>query len=85
MITRRNIMAWLGISGFMAGDAQAQLIVSTDPTYSFMTVKVTDHGQLANEKFFLGRLPTAGETVDMVYVGEDERDPGSMRFQLRVR
>jgi hypothetical protein len=48
----------------------------------FMEVSATHHGEPANEKFFLGRLPEEGEAVEMVYVGSKE---GRMRFQLRVR
>lgn len=53
-------------------------------TYSFMTVKLLENDVLANEKFFIdGRLPRHGETVELVYVGDDA--DGALRLQLRVK
>lgn len=51
--------------------------------FTFMDVRVTDHGKVANEKFFIGPLPEPGQAVEMIYIGPG--DNGSMKFQLRVK
>lgn len=54
------------------------------PTYTFMEVGVkNENGERNDEKFFVGRLPREGETVEMVYVGRNATS-GDLRFQLRV-
>lgn len=56
---------------------------TTDFEFTFMTLHAIDHGVTVNDKFFLGRLPSDGETVEMVYIGSET--DGSMKFQLRVK
>lgn len=60
-------------------------IKPTEPTiYTFMEVLVKDRdGNPQNEKFFVGDLPSAGNTVEMVFVGTTET--GAMKFQLRTK
>jgi len=60
------------------------IAVPTEPVdFTFMEVHVIDRGATANERFFIGDLPHAGDAVEMVYVGS--RDDGAMRFQLRTK
>jgi hypothetical protein len=44
---------------------------------------VLEEGVTANEKFFIGPLPSVGQAVEMVYVGSE--DDGAMNFQLRTK
>lgn len=53
------------------------------PNWTFMSVLAKDHNAVANDKFFIGRLPKKGEAVEMIYTGDNS--DGSMNFQLRVR
>lgn len=73
-----------GIVGASADESSTK--VAPPPSYTFMEVGVTDgtDGHRMDDKFFIGRLPVDGESVEMIYVG---RDPTSnhLRFQLRVK
>jgi hypothetical protein len=53
--------------------------------FSFMTVNIMNKEKVCNERFFVdGVLPSIGQAVEMVYVGDSPDHPGMMRFQLRV-
>lgn len=75
-----------GAGSQMASHAIAQVSNSTAHAYTAFAFKVTDEtGRTNNSKFFVGRLPLLGESVEYVYVGNFEDDPDTMRFQLKVR
>lgn len=86
----KTIIGILLMSGVAVGAVVAQ---NNPPTaaasFTALAIKVTlSDGTLANEKFFVGRLPKIGESVEYVYVGKFDAadgDPDMMRFQLKVR
>ena len=66
----------------VSGEVLAPLPRQTE--YTFMEIRAVDeNGNVTNERFFEGRLPNIGETVELIYVGS--RADGTMRLQLRVR
>lgn len=66
----------------MSSYAIAQVIQPT--SYTFMKVHVkNEKGETENSRFFIGKLPKINQSVEMIYVGNNQ--DGSMNFQLKVK